>query len=156
VITLDGISLQPIAAPVSPAFIRQTPVTPIGNRESAQDERRDTTARDDRARPNVAFRSFLNAATQAGLTKTLGSETQRSTADNDVTAYTRPNKIPTPKDDAVIAAGESDALYRSAPVSGREGPRAPEFLAATSRYAKSYFAVSGTFARPGESLELSA
>jgi len=154
-LTLDANSLQPIAAPVSPAFIRQAPVSPVGNREQTQNERRETS-RDDRARPNIAFRSFLNAATLAGLTKSLGGETQRSSADSEAPAYTRPSKLPAQKDDTVISANEADVLYRSAQVSGRDGARAPEFLAATSRYAKSFFAVSGTFARPGESLELTA
>ncbi len=145
-------------------------MTAVGDRESANNDRRNQS-RGDRNRPSVAFRSFLNAATLAGLTKTLSAQRPASTDEAPAKVQRRTN-LPERSDPSVISSDEADSLYRSAQrakaqaaseqttseqgQSEQPAARAREFQAAATRYAKSFFAVSGTFAKPGESLELTA
>ena len=154
-ITIDTLSLQPVAAPVAPPP-RQPQVSAVGERQGANADRRNPS-KDARGRSSITFRSFLNAATLAGLTKTLGSDSFKTTTTDERPQPRRAEKVPNKAGPEVLSAAESEGLYQSAKSSGqgRASP-APEFLAATSRYAKSFFAVSGTFARPGETLELTA
>lgn len=155
-INFDSTTIQPVATPAAAAVPRQPIVTPIGEREGASNERRES-ARNTRERVSTAFRSFLNAATLAGITETLGAE--RSDVAVDDVAPVRETRVPDRrKDPTVLEADEAEGLYRTAQAAD-EGPRssrAREFHAAATRYAKSFFAVEGTFARPGESLELTA
>ena len=160
-ISIDTVSLQPVAAPLAPGLARQAPVTAVADRQGANNDRREQ-ARGERNRSTVTFRSFLNAATLAGLTKTLGAERPAST-DEAPAKVQRRAKLPDRKDPEVISGDEAESLYRSARSSTKdqttsEQPvaRAREYQAAATRYAKSFFAVSGTFAKPGESLELTA
>ncbi len=161
-LTIDQMPVQPVAAPAAAAVPRQPIVTPIGEREGASNERRDST-RSPRERVSAAFRSFLNAATLAGITETLGAEQPERV---DPVAPVRPTRVPD-RDDGktptILEADEAESLYRSAQSSDgaaarrpRSSVRARQFQAAATRYAKSFFAVEGTFARPGESLEISA
>ena len=155
-ITTDTLSLQPVAAPLA-VFPRTPQVSAVGQRDGASNDRRGSS-KDSRARSGVAFKSFLDAATIAGLNKTLGAETSKSAVtDEGSSPAPRRAKVPDQAEPEVLSAAESEGLYQSAKSSGqgRSSP-APEFLAATTRYAKSFFAVSGTFAKPGESLELTA
>jgi len=152
-ISFDILTLQPIAAAPAPAAVaRQPQVAAVGERDGAKERR--GSAGDERARPNVAFRSFLNAATLAGLTQTLGKEASR--AADATPAETRPVKLPKRDATTVLSGTESDRLLQSVRSTLTDKSSAPQYLAATTRYAKSYFAVSGTFAKPGESLELTA
>jgi hypothetical protein len=155
-ITAD-ILTQPIAAPVAPPPLRQPAVSAVSDRDSTANERRGES-KEDRARANISFRAFLNAATFAGLAQTLGREAPKSDATEEPARKTqRPTKQPDGNEPVVISGEESESLYRAAHAgTPRTNPRAPEFLAATSRYAKSFFSVSGTFARPGETLEVTA
>ena len=156
-ISADTISLQPIAVPLTPPPARQPAVSAVGEREgTANDRRKDS--QDGRARANVGFRSFLNAATFVGLTHSLSSDTFKPEAPKQDTRTTaRAAKYPAREEPPVLSAEESESLYRGAQAAPQGGnARAPEFLAATSSYAKSFFAVSGTFARPGDALELTA
>ncbi len=155
-IITDALSIQPIATPALP--LPSAPqITAVGQRGGASNDRR-SSSRDARGRPSVAFKSLLDAATIAGLTKTLGAEASKSAVtDSDTTPAPRPSKLPNQAEPEVLSAAESEGLYQSAKSSGQgSSSPAPEFLAAATRYAKSYFAVSGTYARPGESLELTA
>jgi len=155
-ITIDSVSLQPIGAPIAPHAARQPQVAAVGERDSANNERRES-ARNDRGRASVAFRSFLNAATLAGLTQSLSADTVTASTDEAPAKAPRAEKIRDQQDPTVIDADEAEGLYRSAQAASEpQSARAKEYLAATSRYATSYFAVSGTFARPGETLELTA
>ena len=156
-VSADTISLQPIAVPLAPPPPRQPAVSAVGEREgTANDRRKDS--KDGRARANVGFRSFLNAATFVGLTQSLSSDTFKpDVAEQTTRTPTRATKFPAQEEPPVLSAEESESLYRSAQAASKgANTRAPEFLAATSRYAKSFFAVSGTFARPGDALELTA
>jgi hypothetical protein len=156
-ITADILStLQPVAAPVAPPP-RQPAVSAVGERESTANERRNES-KDDRGRANINFRSFLNAATFAGLAQSLGRDAPKSEATEEPARKTqRAQKQPDRNEPVVISAEESESLYRAAHAEApRTNARAPEFLAATTRYAKSFFSVTGTFARPGETLELTA
>lgn len=148
-ITIDAVSLQPIAAPIAPPFAR-APVAPVGDRDSASNERRND--RGDRSRTSAAFRSFLNAATLAGLTQSLGADRV-----DPVAGVARPRKVPDRREATELSGAESERLYQEAQAKTRpHDARAREALAVTQRYAKSFFSVSGTFAKPGESLELTA
>ena len=156
-LSIDALSLQPAAAPVAPPPPRQPQVRAVGGRDGASNERRGS-AKGDRGRASVAFRSFLNAATLAGVVQSLGEEFASASSSREAPAHTqRPTKLPDTNQDRVLSASETDNLYQSARVSAQSSAsRAPEFRAATARYAKSFFGVSGTYARPGESLELTA
>ena len=156
-ISTDTISLQPLAAPIAPPQQRQAPVSAVGDRDGASNDRR-KDAKDGRARANINFRAFLNAATFVGLAQSLGTDTFKADATEDSPRQTaRAVKLPERDEPPVLSGEESERLYRSAQTASQtKNVRAPEFLAATSRYAKSFFAVSGTYARPGESLELTA
>jgi hypothetical protein len=156
-ISADILTLQPVAAPIAPPPPRQPAVSAVSDRDSTANERRGES-KDDRGRANINFRSFLNAATFAGLAQTLTRDAPKSEASEEPARKTpRATKQRDRSEPVVISAEESESLYRAAQAeSPRTNARAPEFLAATSRYAKSFFSVSGTFARPGESLEISA
>jgi hypothetical protein len=151
-ITIDTHSLQPVAAPIAPPPPRQAAVASVGERDGTNNDRRES-AKGERGRTSAAFRSFLDAATLSGLTKTLGALDSADRA----TETTRARKVPNRRESTELSGAESERLYQEAHTAPRSAnPRASEFLAATTRYAKSFFAVSGTFAKPGESLELSA
>jgi len=156
IISADMISLQPIAAPVAPSVSRQPSIAAAGERDGASNERRNDS-REGRARTDVTFRAFLNAATFAGLAQSLGNDSATVTrSDSSDTPRPRAVKLPERDQAPVISGEESEQLFRRSAAPQAERTRAPEFLAATTRYAKSYFSVAGTYARPGESLELTA
>ncbi|MBY0510412.1 MAG: hypothetical protein K2P94_09685 [Rhodospirillaceae bacterium] len=155
-ISADILTLQPIAAPIAPPPSRQPAVSAVGDRDGTANERRGES-KEERARPDVTFRAFLNAATFAGLAQSISREAPKNDATEETTRNTpRAAKQPKRDEPVVISGEESESLYRAHTEAARPNARAPEFLAATSRYAKSFFSVSGTFARPGESLELTA
>lgn len=155
IISADTIWLQPIAAPVAPPP-RQPTIAAAGEREGASNERR-KDSREGRARTDVSFRAFLNAATFAGLAQSLGNNATTTTrTESSDTPRTRAVKLPEREEAPVISGEESEQLFRRATATQLDTARASEYLAATTRYAKSYFSVSGTYARPGESLELTA
>ena len=155
-LTLDSVSLKPIAAPIAAQAPAAPAIAAVGERAGANNDRRDSQ-RNDRGRPSVAFRSFLNAATLAGLTQTLSKDTVVVSSDEPPPRQTKvPEQEPT-----TISSEEADHLYQSAQTASeaqprRETARVRAYQAATSRYATSFFSVSGTFARPGESLEVTA
>ncbi len=161
-LSFDSATIQPVATPAAAAAPRQPIVRPIGEREGASNHDRRGDARNTGDRVNVAFRSFLAAATLAGVTEAV-SDTPRDVA-VDEAAPIREARIPgAKKNPTILDAGEAEGLYRSAHAAdapaveaGQHSARAREFHAAATHYAKSYFSVEGTFARPGESLELSA
>jgi len=159
-IKFDTATIQPVTTPAAAVASRQPIVSPIGEREGASNDRRGD-ARNTRDRVNVAFRSFLAAATLAGLTDAVSDV--RADTRVEETVPVREARIPDAKKNlTILDADEAEGLYRSAhaaDVATDEAPRstrAREFHAAATHYAKSYFSVEGTFARPGESLELSA
>jgi hypothetical protein len=157
IVSADILTLQPIAAPVAPPPPRQPAVSAVSDRDSTANERRGES-KEDRGRANINFRSYLNAATFAGLAQSISRDAPKSDATEEPARKTqRAAKQPKADEPVVISAEESESLYRASRAeTPRINPRAPEFLAATTRYAKSFFSVSGTFARPGESLEISA
>ncbi len=156
-ITIDALSHQPVAAPAAATVPRQPVAAPLREREGAANDRRDTQ-RNSRERVSGAFRAFLNAATLAGLNNTLGAEPVEAV---EPATAVRQSRVPDRKDPTILEADEAEGLYRSAqaadePRTEKPSVRAREFQAVATRYAKSFFAVEGTFARPGEQLELTA
>jgi len=153
---VDSLSLQPAASLYAPVQARAEPVAPVGQRDGASNDRRNQSKERERAVLN--FRAALNAATVSSLTKALGEESKpvETATDAPARAPARASKVPD-AEPVVLSGAEAANLYRTAQAEKESQPsRAPEFLAAATRYAKSYFAVSGTYARPGESLELMA
>jgi hypothetical protein len=158
-ISFDILSLQPYPAPVAPVPPRAPAIQAAGQRQDAQNERRQT-AQDGRERANVSFRTLLNAATLSGIGRAFQGAV-RETEEQATNLTQRAAKLPADAPET-LSGTEADTLYRIAKAVAPKADtsvsdaRAAEFRAATSRYAKSFFSVSGTFARAGESLELTA
>ncbi len=152
-IGFDSITLQPVAAPTPPPPRPQASIAPIDERDAASRDQRKNT-REDRD-PGVTFRSFITASTLEGLGRALGGDKQVQ-SDSSASEYRpRPTKLPD-AGPAVLSGAEAANYYRTVS-DDRESLTAPrEFRDASSSYARNYFAVSGAFAKPGESLELTA
>jgi len=146
-VLLHSVNIAAAATPVP----RQPSITPAAERESTD---RRQTARDDRGH-GADFRSVLAASTFDGLARALGGIPRAEWTPSKVArdAYAAPERMPA-EGPVVLSQAEADSLFRRAKETSRPAAPAPEFLAATSRYAKSFFSVSGTFARPGESLKM--
>ena len=151
-ISLDTITLQPVAAPIAPAPPRAPAIVAAAQRDTTQNDRKNQ-AQPDRERANVSFKSLFDAATLGSIGRAFGGETTQVRQDG---PQKRASKLPGLEPE-VISHAEAASLYRSAKSADAiSSIRASEFRAASLQYAKSFFAVSGTFAKPGESLELTA
>ncbi len=152
-ISVDSLSLLPAAPILAQTPARVEAVAPVGQREGASNDRRN--APKDRERAVNNFRAALNAATLRGLTQAISRDSKpaENATDEPARARERPAKLPD-AEPTVLSGAEAANLFRSAQAADQSS--SSEFRAATSRYAKSFFSVSGTFAKPGESLELTA
>ena len=145
-ITLDAFTLKPVAAPpsaVAPAYV----APPVIVTDSSSNPRRDAkSGKDDRG---LNFRAVLNANTFAAVT---GRSWQPDTAKSDTPA--RPARVPT-SGPAELSA--DDVVLEAVSTTRADKPQAARaYSQATSRYAQAFFATTRTFARRGESLELTA
>lgn len=140
---------QPIAAAVSPAQPRPA-VAPATEREGAQNERRQSAKN-----PNVplSFRASLSAATLSGVTHAASASPNRPSEGEE--SSIRPARVPTSGPVELTGAEASDLFSRAIAENARKS-QAPAFAVATSHYAASYFAGSAFYARPGETLEVTA
>jgi hypothetical protein len=129
----------------------QPTVTVIDAPSSTRGERRDPKT--DRG---VSFRAALDAATFTGVISGAAPGGPASTA---AEAGPRPEKFPATSAEE-LSSGESTGLLGAVHATrGTDAPPAPEqdaHRAATQRYARTFFSDTRTFARPGESLEVSA
>jgi hypothetical protein len=151
-ISFDILTPQPLAAPIAPPPPRAPAIAAAAQRDTTQNDRKNQ-AQPDRERAKINFRSILDAATLSGIGRAFGAETAQVRQDG---PQKRASKLPGLEPE-VISSTEAASLYRSAKSADTTGNvRASEFRAASLQYAKSFFAVSGTFAKPGESLELTA
>ncbi|MBX7198574.1 MAG: hypothetical protein K1X51_04305 [Rhodospirillaceae bacterium] len=143
-ITIDAVTLQPVRAVPQPAaaFVAAPPVVVA---DSARSSRRDQ--KEERGKQSLSFRAVLDAAA-AGQVKL--DAVQPETVKPDVPP--RPTKLPK-GNPAELNGGDSSILLDAA-YGRRADSGARIHLAATSRYAQAFFADTRTFARPGESLEL--
>ncbi len=150
-VLFDSVTLQPVAAPQAPPPRPQAPISPVGEGDAPKRDPREQN-KGGRQR-HIDFQSFITASTLEGLGRTLGGD--QTIQDAPERRPLREAKYPDagPK---VLSGAEAANYFRT--VSGESEGLAisREFQTAASAYAKNFFAVQGTFARPGESLELSA
>lgn len=136
-------SVQPRPIPL------QTPTA----RPKAGDKRQQNNSN-----PGPSFRATLATVTGADA---FAAEAQARKIARAIEAQraARAEKRPDPGP-AELSADEGVDLLTQAPSQQARGavvvPSSQEFLAAASRYAERFFAGKGAYARPGESLELSA
>lgn len=151
-ITFDILPMpQPIVAAVPPPQPRPV-IAPATERDGANNQRRDSSRHQNGP---LSFRAVLSQTTLAEFGRA------RATADTAVWsgegAERRPREMRFPESVPIELSGaESGDLFTHAVANNERRSRAPEFAAATSRYASSYFAGSSFYARPGETLEVTA
>ena len=149
-ITLDGITLQPIkAASSAPAAAAAIVAPPIIVADPSRGSRRDS--KNDRGKDQpLSFRAVLNA-TAAGSIKTETPQAEAAKAEPEARPARVPDSSPTE-----LNGAESSVLLDAAYARRGESSNGQQrvHLAATSRYAQAFFADTRTYARPGESLEL--
>jgi hypothetical protein len=134
------------AAPVSPSAPAVTGVDAVSLRRIER--------RDPKTSQGVSFRAALDAATFNGVIST-SSASPAAGSDPEP----RPTKLPTSSPDELTLSESAGLLGAAQTVRSAAGPSAPELeahRAAAQRYAKTFFSDTRTFARPGESLEISA
>ncbi len=148
-ITIDAVTLQPVKAAQLPA----APVTAVPQvvvAESARGSRRDQKNDNRGAQEQpLSFRAVLDAATAGNVKR---AAVQGETAKTEITP--RPTRVPK-SGPAELSGDESPVLLEAAFTRrGGNDDGARPYLKATSRYAQAFFADTRTFARPGESLEM--
>lgn len=151
-VTLDAVTLQPIktAPQPTPAVAVAPPVVVVA--ESARGGRRDSQNQRGKEQ-SLGFRAVLDAAV-AGKVTFDAAPVETAKAD----LPPRPTKLPD-SGPAELNGNESSVLLDAA-YARRGGNDAKSSagvrvnLAATSRYAQAFFADGRTYARRGESLEL--
>lgn len=148
VITLDAYTLKPVAAP-PPTAAAAYVAPPVIVTDPSSNPRRDS--RNDRSKDErgLNFRAVLNANVFAGVT---GRSWQPDTAKTDAPA--RAARVP--KSGPAELNGD-DVLLEAVSAAHTDVPAGARVHGeATSRYAQAFFATTRTFARRGESLELTA
>lgn len=152
-IGFDSITLQPVVAPTPAPPRPQAPIAPVTERDAASRDQRQNT-REDRE-PGVTFRSFITASTLEGLGRALGGDKNVQGENSASENRPRPTKLPD-AGPALLSGAEAANYYRAVSGDSESLSAAREFRDASSSYARNYFAASGGFARPGETLELTA
>ena len=145
-ITIDAVTLQPINQPAPSAVA--APVAPpvVAVADSARTSQRDS--KNERGKEqSLGFRAVLDAAASGKVQLDAApADTPRPEV------APRPAKLPK-RGPAELSGGESSVLLEAA-YQRRADSGVRVHLAATSRYAQAFFADTRTYARPGESLEL--
>ena len=147
-ITGEILSPQPQTQIVTPAAstpAAQAPIAPIKDREQAND-RRQSGKNDSR----LDFRSVLSATTFTDLADATSVTQEQSSTQRQQRPTRVPESIP-----EVISHAEATQLYNASRAANTNAGVTAQHRAATSSYVKSFFSVEGTYARPGEALELS-
>ncbi len=134
--------VTPAASPAA----AQAPIAPIKDRENANNERRQSGKKDD----GLDFRSILSTATFTDLADATSTASEESSAPQPQRPTRVQSAIP-----EVISHAEAAQLYNASRATNTDLSVSVQFRAATTSYAKSFFSVEGTYARPGEALELS-
>lgn len=149
-ITLDILPMpQPITVAVPPPQPRPV-IAPASERDSANNQRRESSKNQNAP---LSFRAALSESTFAGIA--------RSTTTTDTAVWSgvgeerRPREARFPDSAPLeISGDEASDLFTRAVANNERRSRAPEYAAATSRYASSYYAGSPFYARPGDTLEV--
>jgi len=136
-----------IVTPAAATLAAQAPIAPIKDREHAGNERRQS-GKNER---DLDFRAVLSSTTFTNLADATSVPQEKTfTAPQPRRQSRVPDFIP-----EVISGTEAAQLYNAARATNINTAASAQFRAATSSYAKSFFSVEGTYARPGEALELS-
>lgn len=143
------ITPQPIVAPPPPQ--PRPAIAPANERDGANNQRRESKNQNG----PLSFRAVLDTATLSGIGRAaLAAESAvRSGEGEDRRA--RPARVPVSAP-VELSGDEASDLFTRAVMNNERKSRAPEFLAAASRYTASYFAGSSFHARPGDTLEMTA
>jgi hypothetical protein len=147
-ITLDSNTLKPIAA-APPAALAGYVAPPVVVADPSRNSRRESGSDPGKDGRGLNFRAVLNAQTFAGIT---GRSWQPDAAKSD--AHARQTRVP---NGGPTELNGDDVLLEAVSTPRADiSPNAQVYSAATSRYAQAFFAATRTFARRGESLELTA
>lgn len=152
IVGFDANTLQPVAAPSAPPPRLQAPITPIGERDALGRDPREQNKGE--RQQGVDFRSYITASTLEGLGQALGGEDVRRESEAPA-SRPRAHKIPE-AGPTILSGAEAANYYQSISGDSESLVSAREFRDAATSYARNFFAVSSVYARPGESLELSA
>ena len=148
-ITGEVLSPRPqiqIVMPATATVAAQTPIAPIKDREQTGADRRQS-GRNDRG---VDFRAVLSSTTFADLADATSVTYEKPSAPQPQRPARLPDAIP-----EVISHAEAAQLYNASRAASTNPGVSAQFRAAATSYAQSFFSVEGTYARPGEALELS-
>jgi len=177
-VVVDRTTITPLQdAPVIPvAPLPAAAIPSSGNADSKPSSGGQNRQQQSGSNSGARFRSVLDAATVAGLGLRFASASGRSSAAANAAATQRQQRTPS-SDSQELNGADAAELYRAVRAykasaggkqveaqsdaaeesDGTSEPVSPQHaLAATSRYAQSFFSVGGTFAARGETLELSA
>lgn len=143
------ITPQPIVMPIAPQ--PRPAIAPATERESANNQRRESGKN---ANGALSFRAALSATT-ATNTGAVSQGAEALWTDEVSDRQARPVRLPESAPIELTGAEAADLFTRAVANNERKG-RSPAFAAATSLYATSYFAGSSFYARPGDTLELTA
>jgi len=141
---------QPLASAAIPAM--RPAIAPTAEREGANQQRRES---DKNEQSGLNFRAVLSATTLNDIARVAASAEASIRSASIEERPRREMRLPG-KTPVEISGAEAADLFTQALANNSRKSRAPEFEAATSRYASSYFAGSAFYARPGEALELTA
>ena len=147
-ITIDAVTLQPVRV-AQPTIAPITVAPQVVVADSARGSRRDS--RNDRGgkEQSLNFRAVLDAVA-SGSIKLEAVQTEAGKAD----VSPRPTRLPK-NGPSELNGSDAPVMLDAAYVRrGSSDNGARIHLAATSRYAQAFFADTRTFARPGESLEM--
>jgi hypothetical protein len=152
IVGFDANTLQPVAAPSAPPPRVQAPIAPIGERDALGRDPHEQNKGE--RQQGVDFRSYITASTLEGLGQALGGDDQVR-SESETADRPRPSKVPD-AGPAILSGAEAANYYQSVSGDSESLIAAREFRDATTSYARNFFANSGVYARPGESLEISA
>ena len=152
-IGFDSLTLQPVAAPSAPPPRLQTPIAPAGEREATGRDPREQNKGE--RQQGVNFRSYITASTLEGLGQALGGKDPFKIEGDGAEFRPRPSKVPD-TGPTVLSGAEAASYYSQISGESESLVAAREFRDAATSYARNFFAASDVYARPGESLELSA
>lgn len=144
------ITPQPIVVSVPPPQPRPA-ITPADARDGANNQRRESKNQN----TSLSFRAVLDTTTFSGIARASTATDSAVWLGEGEDRRARPSRLPE-SGPIELSGDEASDLFTRAVMNNERKSRAPEFLAATSRYASSYFAGSSFQARPGDTLEMTA
>ncbi len=146
-ITIDAVTLQPVKV-AQPSIAPITVAPQVVVADSARGSRRDSKNDRGGKEQSLNFRAVLDAVA-SGSIKLEAVQTEAGKAD----VSPRPTRVPK-TGPSELNGSEAPVMLEAAYVRRGSDNGARIHLAATSRYAQAFFADTRTFARPGESLEM--